>query len=468
MAARELPRPGPGTPRPFKPPPVTPFEVSPQTGAPNIAGYLVEQHTLPIVSLDLNFDGGSLVDPPGKDGLAGVCMAMHLEGTERLDKLQYAEKLADTASNIGSYAVDDSVGLTLSSLAKHLATTFELFVETLFSPGLRESDFDRMIKRRIEAVRQARSNPSSVASRLGGTVLYGRAHPFGRVITESSLAAITLADCRDFAATYFKPDNARLFVVGDLVSDQIRACFDTPAFARWRGGFVPPEPPPPSPPAHQIFFVDIAGASQSQVALMHLGPRRDAPDYFATMLVGAVLGGGFTSRLNMNLREAKGYSYGARGGFGYTRHHGTFSASASVRADATFDALLEVQREVRELAGHARPITQDELDREKQGAILALPSHFATAQGALGLYRRLVYFGLPLDYYDSYVTKISQVGLAAVHEAAARHLHPERAVWLVVGDGNVSQLDGRTLRDALVGHVGPGGLVELDPDGLPH
>ena len=443
---------------------MTPFKIS-----PGIAGYLVEQHTLPIISLDLNFDGGSLVDPPGRDGLAGVCMAMHLEGTARLDKLQYAETLADTASNIGSYAVDDSIGLTLSSLAKHLATTFDLFVETLFSPGLRDSDFDRMIKRRIEAVRQAKSNPSSVASRLGGTVLYGRAHPYGRVITEHSLAAITLADCRDYAATHFKPENARVFVVGDLVADQIRACFDTAAFASWRGGFVPAEPPPPSPPVGQkIFFVDIPGASQSQVALMHIGPSRDAPDYFATTLVGSTLGGGFTSRLNMNLRETKGYSYGARGGFGYTRHHGTFSASASVRADATFDTLLEVDREVRELAGNARPITQDELDREKQGAILALPSHFATAQGALGLYRRLVYFGLPLDYYDSYVSKISQVGLAAVHAAAATHLHPDRAVWLVVGDGSVAQLDGRTLRDAIVGHVGPGGLVELDPDGLPH
>lgn len=459
----ELPRPQPGEPRPFRPPPVTPF-----TTAPGIAGYLVEQHTLPIISLDLNFDGGSLVDPPGRDGLSGVCMAMHLEGTARLDKLQYAERLAETASNIGSYAVDDSVGLTLSSLAKHLATTFELFVETLFSPGLRASDFDRMIKRRIEAVRQAKGNPSSVASRLGGSVLYGRAHPFGRVVTEGSLAAITLADCRQFAETYFKPENAQLFVVGDLVADQICACFDHEGFASWRGGFVPPEPPPPAPPAGTIFFVDIPGASQSQVALMHFGPRRDAPDYFATSLMGSVLGGGFTSRLNMNLREAKGYSYGARGGFGYTRHHGTFGASASVRADATFDTLLEVDREVRELAGNARPVTQDELEREKQGAILALPSHFATAQGALGLYRRLVYFGLPLGYYDSYVARVSQVELAAVHEAAATHLHPDRGVWLVVGDGGVSQLDGRTLREALVGHVGRGGLVELDPDGLPH
>ena len=446
----------------FRPPPVTPF-----TTGPGIAGYLVEQHTLPIVSLDLNFDGGSLGDPPGKDGLAGVCMAMHLEGTARLDKLQYAEQLSDTASNIGSYAVDDSVGFTLSSLARHLATTFELFVETLFSPGLRASDFDRLIKRRIEAVRQARSNPAAVASRLGGSVLYGRAHPFGRIVTESSLAAITLDDCRQFAAACFKPGNARLFVVGDLVADQIRACFDDAAFASWRGTFVAPEPPSAMPPTGTIFFVDIPGASQSQVALVHLGPRRDAPDHHATTLMASVLGGGFTSRLNMNLREAKGYSYGARGGFGYTRHHGTFGASASVRADATYDTLLEVGREVRELATNARPITQDELDREKQGAILALPSHFATAQGALGLYRRLVYFGLPLDYYDSYVAKISQVHLAAVREAAATHLHPDRAVWLVVGDGGVTQKDGRTLRAALVEHVGPGGLVELDPDGLP-
>ena len=461
-AVPELPRPQPGEPRPFQPPPVEPFAL-----ASGIAGYLVEQHTLPIVSLDLNFDGGSILDPVGQEGLAGVCLAMHLEGTMALDKLQYAERLADTASNIGSYAADDSAGLTLSSLAKHLATTFELFVDTVFSPGLRGSDFDRMIKRRIEAVRQAKSNPSSVASRLAGGVLYGTQHPLGRVVTETSLAAITLADCRRYAEHCFKPEGARLFVVGDLVADRIRSCFAAPAFAGWRGKTELAAPPPATPLAGKIFFVDIPGASQSQVSLLHFGPPRDAPDYFATTLMASVLGGGFTSRLNMNLREAKGYSYGARGGFGYTRHHGTFGASASVRADSTFDTLLEVDREVRQLASGERPVTADELEREKQGAILALPSHFATAQGALGLYRRLVYYGLPLTYYDSYVARVSEVDPEAARAAAATHLQPDRAVWLVVGDGDVSLLDGRTLRHALAGHVGPGGLVELDPDGVP-
>ena len=460
---QELPRPEPGAPRPFRPPPVRAF-----TLAGGTASYLVEQHALPIVSLDLNFDGGSLLDPAGQEGLAGVCLAMHLEGTVRLDKLQYAERLAETASNIGSYAVDDSVGLTLSSLARHLPTTFELFVETLLSPGLRGSDFDRMIKRRIEAVRQARQSPSSVASRLQGTVLYGRAHPFGRIVTEASLMAITLEDCRRHAEVCFKPGSAKLFVVGDLVEDELRACFDHEALAGWQGSFTPPPPPAPAPAAGAIFFVDIPGSSQSQVSMLHFGPQREAADYVATILMAQVLGGGFTSRLNMNLREAKGYSYGARGGFGYTRHHGTFSASASVRADATFAALQEIEREVRELASGDRPITQDELDREKQGAVLALPSHFATAQGALGLYRRLVYFGLPLSYYDTYVTRIGAIELEAVQAAAADHLRPDHAVWLVVGDGDASLLDGRTLRAALVEHVGRGGLVELDADGLPH
>jgi predicted Zn-dependent peptidase len=213
-----------------------------------------------------------------------------------------------------------------------------------------------------------------------------------------------------------------------------------------------------------------------------------------------VFGGGFTSRLNMNLREDKGYSYGARGGFGYTRRYGTFTASASVQADATYQSILEIAREVKDLASGGRPIQKDELDREKQGAILGLPSQFATAQAALGNYRRLVYYGLPLDYYNGYVAKIGQVNEAQVKASAARHLKPGQAAYLVVGDGDAKMIVGvpkkeidpatkqektvwtrepylkegkqLTLREALVdlasrGDVGAGGLVELDRDGRP-
>jgi zinc protease len=218
------------------------------------------------------------------------------------------------------------------------------------------------------------------------------------------------------------------------------------------------------------------------------------------MMMAAVFGGSFTSRINMNLREDKGYSYGARGGFGYTRQYGTFTASASVQADATYQSILEIAREVKELASGGRPIHKEELEREKQGAILGLPSQFATAQAALGNYRRLVYFGLPLDYFNSYIGRVGQVNEAQVKASAAKHLRPGEALYLVVGDGNAKVIVGvakkevdpdtkkektiwtrepymkggkqLTLREALDelaarGDVGAGGLVELDRDGRP-
>jgi len=473
-----------GAPRPFRLPKVKPF-----TLASGIKVYLVEQHTLPIVSMDLNFDGGSVVDPKGKEGLASVCMGMITEGTQKLDKIQYAEALADVASNINAYAADDSIGLALSSLTKHLDTTFALFVDTLQSPGFRASDFDRMVKRRIEGVKQSKGNPASVAGRVTGGVLYGLDHPNGTVTTEKSLAAITLDDCKQYAQTWLKPGNARLFVVGDLTEAQVRTYFDKGALAAWKGkaGKLPALPNPATM-AGRIFFVHIPSAAQSQVSFLQFGPKRTAPDYFANTMMAAVFGGSFSSRINMNLRENKGYSYGARGGFGYSKQYGTFNANASVRTDSTYQTLLEMDREIKELQSAKTPINPDELGREKQGAILGLPGRFATAQAALGQYRGLVYFGLPLDYYNGYVAKVGQVTEAQVKAAAAKHLRPANAVYIVVGDGDAKMIvrdpatnkdvpfmkDGKqlTLREALSdlaqrGDVGQGGLIELDTDGRP-
>ncbi|HEU0029742.1 MAG TPA: insulinase family protein [Kofleriaceae bacterium] len=475
-------QPPPGPQRPFRLPKVKPFTLK-----NGIKVYLVEQHALPIVSMDLNFDGGGMVDPKGKEGLASVCMSMLTEGTDKLDKIQYAEALADVASSISTYATDDSAGVTLGSLTKHLPATFELFVQTVRAPGFRASDFDRMIKRRIESVRQSKGNPASVANRVSGTVLYGAEHPFGSVVTEESLAKLTLDDCKGFVTTYLKPGNARLFVVGDLTEAQVRNYFDKGELASWKGTASKlPALTQPKTMTGRIFFVHIPGAAQSQVSMLHFGPKRNAPDYFANTMMASVFGGSFSSRINMNLRENKGYSYGARGGFNYTKQYGTFAASASVRTDSTYQTLLEIDREVKELATGKTPITKDELEREKNGAILGLPGQFATAQAALGQYRRLVYYGLPLDYYNSFVAKMGQVNEAQVKAAAKKQLKPDKAVYLVVGDGDAPVIvrDGAkdvpytkngkalTLREALAdlasrGDVGAGGLVELDADGKP-
>ena len=475
-------QPAAGPPRPLRLPKVKPFALK-----NGVKVFLVEQHALPIISIDLNFDGGAMTDPRGKEGLASVCMSMLTEGTDKLDKIQYAEALADVASNISAYASEDAIGLTLSTLSKHLQPTFDQFVATLRTPAFRASDFDRLVKRRIENVRQSKGNPASVAGRVGGGVLYGPDHPFGAVTTEESLRAITIDDCKQHAATYFKPGNARLFVVGDLTESQVRASFEGGELAAWTGA-APKLPALRNPQtlAGRLFFVHIPGAAQSQVAMLHFGPKRTAPEFFANTMMASVFGGSFSSRINMNLREDKGYSYGARGGFNYSKQYGTFQASASVRTDATYQTLLEIDREVKELSSGKKPIDKDELEREKQGAVLGLPGAFATGQSALGQYRRLVYYGLPLDYYDSYVAKVAAVNEAQVKTAAAKQLKPGQAVYLIVGDGDAKVVvhtagkdvpylkDGKqlTLREALAdlaarGDVGAGGLVELDTDGRP-
>jgi zinc protease len=485
-------QPGPGPQRPFHLPAMKPF-----TLGNGIQVYLVEQHALPIVSMDLNFNGGAITDPHGKDGLAGVCSALLTEGTQKLDKIQYSEALADIASNINAYGAEDSQGVALSSLTKHLDATFALFADTILTPGMRARDFDRLLKRRIESVRQQRSTPTAIPSRVLGSILYGAKHPLGQTITEASLSSITLDDCKQQIATWMKPKNARLFVVGDVTEAQVRDTFERSPLGAWSGA-APDEPTLPAPKtlAGRIFFVNVPKAAQSTVMLLQFGPTRTAPDYFANTMTASVFGGSFTSRINMNLREDKGYSYGSRGGFGYSpKQFGTLTVSAPVQADSTYQTLLEIDHELKGLSSAKAPVTAEELDREKTNAILALPGRFATAQAALGQYRSLVYYGLPLDYFNSYIDKVGKVTEAQVKASAAKHLRPGQAVYLVVGDGDAKMIvhnakankddpadvrrlpytkDGKqlTLREALAdlakrGDVGTGGLVELDVDGYP-
>ncbi|HRC59088.1 MAG TPA: pitrilysin family protein, partial [Kofleriaceae bacterium] len=425
-----------GAPRPLSLPRIKPFSL--RNG---IKVYLVTQHALPIVSLDLNIDGGTRVDPPGKEGLASLCMSLVNEGTVALDKIAYNEALADLASTINTYAASDSHGVSLSSLSKNLEPTLALFRQTLLSPGLRAEDLDRLGKRRIEALRQAKGTPSSIAGRVSDALLFGPAHPAGSLETEETTARITLEDCKQHVASWLRPRGARLFVVGDMTEAQVRRAFDGPELASWTGAAprLSALPRPQTLPG-RLFLVHVPGAAQSQVQLLHFGPKRVTPEYFATTLLGAVFGGGFTSRINMNLREDKGYSYGARGGFSYTRDYGMFAAGASVRTDATYQSLLEIDRELKALWAGKRPVSAEELEREKTGAILSLPGRFATANAALGQYRGLVYFGLPLDYYASYVAKISRVTARDVSAAAARNLRPGQAVYLVVGDADAKMI----------------------------
>lgn len=454
-------QPPPGPPRPFRLPGVTRFLLDPH----GVEVFLVERRTLPTVTMTMVFPGGSAADPRGLEGRAELCMQLHEEGTRSLDKLAFAEALADLASTVSAWASTDELGLSFSALTRNLEATADLWADMLLEPGLRAADLERLVRRRSDALKQQKAAVASVAARLAGFVTYGPSHALGRLETEASYAAVSVKACEELRARWLKPRGARLFVVGDIDAQGLRDVIGTRLA---RGGLrgAPPAPPAlgrAAPVSGRIFFTGIPDAAQSAVQILHPGPPRRAPDYVATTLMTGVLGGGFSGRLNMNLREDKGWSYGARGGFSYHRLGSTFSASAAVKAEHTADAVREMLREMRALADGSAAASDAEVAREKDGTILALPAGFATGAQVLGQYRALVYFGLPLDYYDRFVQAVAAARAEEIARAARVHLRPEAARVLVAGDpARVLP----QLRELLASGTLPAGdLVVLDADG---
>jgi len=428
--------------------------------ANGIEVYLVERHQLPTVAMQLVVAGGASDDPPGKEGLASMAMTLLGDGTEKLDKIAFREALADLASSVSTGAGIDQQSVSMSTLARNLDATLDLWADTLLRPGMRQDEFDRDIKQRQTALAQLKGSPAGVAGRLDNSLIFGPEHAYGRFATEASIGAITLDECKRCVADHLAPAGAKLYVVGDITRAEIESKVGG-RLAGWQG-----KPKPnaavgaPRPRAGSIFVVDVPKAPQSVIRLVHLGPKRQAADYFPTSVMSSILGGGFASRINMNIREKHGYAYGARGGFNYIRQAGTFVASASVKSDKTKESIQEMRKEIEGI--RAAEATDEEMTREKDGSILALPAQFATGEQILGTYQNLVYFGLPLDYYESVIPKVQAVTKQQVLAAARAHLQPDKLQLLVVGDAK-TVLPG--IRELIAGKELQGDVVMLDADG---
>lgn len=464
--------------RPLQLPALQTFELADS----GVSVYLMEQHQLPVVSISIVMDGGARNDPRGREGQGSLCMALLTEGTRKLDKIAFREALADLGSSISSFSGQDEQGVSMGTLSKNFDASFALLADVLLSPGMRKKDLTRLVARYKDGLKQQRGTAARVASRLAYNVLYGGAHPYGRIYTESTLSKTTAGACKKLHRGYVKPEGARIFIAGDMTEKQVRDKF-APLLKRWKGKQKRSvNVAAPKQSGKDIYFVNIPGASQSTVYLMHSGPNRQDEQFYAHNLLARILGAGFTSRINMNLREDKGYSYGARGYFTYTREHGAFLASSSVRADATHQSLLEIIGEMKSIQSGKVPANDAELTRERGGSMQALPAMFETGGGALRQYQRLVYYGLPLDTYNTYLSKLSAVTLADVNGAASKLLRPEEAAILVVGDAEAKQLvnadgkdspwmvDGKqvTLLESLRKLAGKERKVNvIDPDGRP-
>jgi zinc protease len=281
--------------------------------------------------------------------------------------------------------------------------------------------------------------PSAVADRAFAAALYGQ-HPYGHLAigTMAALEGLTVKEVVAFHRQRFSPDRAVLIVVGDGQSDEVESAA-TAAFGGW-----PPRDvgsvdgdgaalAEPLSPTSRLLLVDRPGAAQSELRIGHLGVARRTPDYHALLLLNLVLGGQFVSRLNMNLRQDKGYTYGARSSFEFRLGRGPFQMQASVQTEVTAAAIREALSEVSAMRGD-RPVTPAELEVARAALTRGYPRNFETADQVARSVAQLALYELPDDYFATFVSRVQELGLGAIHEAAVDHLHPDRLVTLVVGD----------------------------------
>jgi zinc protease len=282
-------------------------------------------------------------------------------------------------------------------------------------------------------------------------VLYGGGHPYGRPIggTDASTKRLDRARVSDFYARHYRPSNARLLVVGDVTVDEALALVEA-RFGGWERGEVPPlpEPAPPAPAARAFYVVDKPGAPQSVIRLGNVGVPRSTPDYHAISVMNTLLGGSFTSRLNQNLREAHGFTYGASSGFEMRRLAGPFRAGASVGTAVTDGAAIEFLKELRRIRDTR--VSEEDLAKTRQLLSLGLPGDFETSASAAQRFVEIVVNDLPADTWDHYIDGIDGVTAADVQRVARRTLDPDHFVIVVVGDAKAIEPGLRALNEGPV------------------
>ncbi len=399
---------------------------------------LAQRPSIPQVRLDLVFDAGFAADQHGLPGTANMTFAMLDEGTTTRSSLQISETLQRLGANLGTFSRLDYSTVSLEALKEHLDPSLELFADVVLHPSFPAADFDRLKKQQLAAIRREKAEPVSVAFRTLPGLLYGPGHayatPWTGTGTEESVSKMTRAEVAAFQRTWLKPNHATLIVTGATTMAEIRPRLER-LFAAWKGGDIPVknigQVPLPSQPT--VYLIDRPGALQSVVLAGNLAPPKNNPDEVAIEAMNTILGGEFGSRINLNLREDKHWSYGAFSFIRDARGQRPFVAYAPVQTDKTKEAIVEVARELRGIIKD-RPVEPEELAKAKSALTLTLPGEWETMSAVGGTVRSIITFGLDDRYYDTYPGKVRALTLEQIPAAAAEVVHPDQLVWVIVGD----------------------------------
>jgi len=396
--------------------------------------YVNEREGLPIVSVSLVLKTGSAANPADQPGLANFTAAMLDEGTTTRAALEIADQVSQLGGNLSTGSTMDAIQINAGSLRRTFPELFAIMADVILNPSFPAEEVERQRSSRLASLRQQRDNPAAVANNVMFASLYGTSHPYGYTDlgTEPSNKALTRDDMHGFWQTYFRPNNAALIVSGAIGVDDLRPLVEQ-AFGGWARGDAPsPTIGEPTTTRARLVLVDRPGAQQTQVRVAAVGVPRATPDYEPLLVMNEALGGLFSSRINLNLREQHGYTYGASSQFMFRRLAGPFLVSSGIRTDATAPAVTEIFREIERM--RVEPLSADELNLAKDSIVRSLPAQFENSQSVTASTANIYVYDLGLDYYATLGARISSVTAEQAQSAAERYLNPEQLIVVAVGD----------------------------------
>jgi len=399
---------------------------------------LAERHEVPLVNFTLAADAGFASDASTSPGTANLAMQVLTDGTQTRNALQISDELETLGATLRGYSNLDLSFVSLSALSAKLDPSLDLFADVVLRPSYPENEVKREQKLVLAGIEREQNNPTTLALRVLPGLLYGAGHPYGNPLTGSgtkeSVGKLTRTDLVKFHDTWLHPNNSTLIVVGDTTLKEVTPKLEK-LFAGWKGSSVPVKNLKKVPVAatSSIYLIDKPGALQSVIIAGVVAPPRATPQDIAIEAMNNGLGGMFGSRLNMNLREDKHWSYGVRSGLRDARSQRPFYAVAPVQTDKTKEALVEMNKEFRGIVGD-HPVSGDELAKIQANETLKLPGSRETLDSLGQSIVDLVQFGLPDDYYETYAGKVRALKPADINEAAKEVVRPDNLIWIVVGD----------------------------------
>lgn len=421
--------PQPGPPRPYRFP-----NVERRTLDNGLQLLVAENHNAPLVAVRTLVRSGADHDVAELAGLASLAGELLDEGAGDRDAIRLAEDLGRLGASLGSGADWDASYVSIDSLSRNFDEAFAIFADVNRRPAFPQSSLDRVRGERLMELIQQRDEPASIAAKRFSHLIYGKGTYGNTVIgNPESIARITLDDVRRYYAAHYVPNNSAIVIAGDVHASH---AFDAVSrlFADWQRADVPPRPEitPASFESSRIYLIDRPTAVQSEIRVGHLGIARSTADYFAISVMNALLGGVFNSRINLNLRERHGYTYGARSLFAFRRQAGPFVVSAPVRNEVTRESVSEVLGELRRI--RSGDVEERELSDTKNYLMGVFPATVQSSSDIAGRLLDMELYDLPHDYFDRYRENIDAVSKEDVERVARKYVDPDRAVIVIVGN----------------------------------